>query len=253
MIDLQKASYAKRLFAFLADLIAASILTAGVYLLLSAVFNTDRFMEEYGRIIAGYEAEYGVTFDLTEEQYAALGQEEKDHYRAAVDAANADPDANAAAMSYYKSVFAIFAGGIIISAAVLGFAVPLALGDGRTLGKRLFGLGVMRLGFTRVTPAVLIARNVVGKGVMELLLPAMLLFSAVTGVTGVFGLAALGLFLAAEAVSIAVTYERRPLHDVLAGTAVVDWDSQLIFPDAEARDAYIASHRADGDGACRTE
>ncbi len=239
MIDLQKASYAKRLFAFLADLIAASILTVGIYLLMTWIMNTDAMLEKYNGIVHEYEERFGVTFNITQEQYDGMDEEAKKHYREAVDAVNGDEEANRAMTSYYTAVFVIFASGILLSMLILGFAIPLILGDGRTLGKKLFGLGVMKIDYTKVTPVMMFVRSVIGKGVMEILLPVMLILTSMSGVTGIFGLIMLGIFAVAEVVSIVKTPENRLLHDIIAGTAVVDWESQMIFDTAADRDEYI--------------
>ena len=93
MHDIQRAPVSKRLFAFLADVILAGLLAAGLFLVLSTVFKTDSYRERYERIKAEYEQKYGVTFDLTNEEYNALGKEAQQNYSDAVDAMNGDADA----------------------------------------------------------------------------------------------------------------------------------------------------------------
>ena len=245
MLDLQKAPFSKRLFAFLADLILSSILIVGVYFVMSAALGVDGYNEIYNERLLKYEAEYGVSFGTTEEEYAAMTPEEKDNYRAAVDAMNGDKTANEAISTSYRLTFVIFTSGIIVSTAILEFAIPLAFGDGRTLGKRLFGLGVMRREGLRIRPTVLFVRGVVGKAVLELILPVLILFSAFAGYTGFFGIAMLAAFVIAEIAAYAKSRTGAFLHDVLADTVVVDWDSQMIFDSKEALDEYINRKKAD--------
>ena len=47
MLDLQKAPFSKRLFAFLADLILSSILIAGLYFVMSAALDVDGYNAIY--------------------------------------------------------------------------------------------------------------------------------------------------------------------------------------------------------------
>lgn len=239
MIDLQKAPFGKRIFAFLADLIVAGILISGIYFALSAILDIDGYTAKYDEIKSAYEEEYGVSFDTTQEQYDAMTEAEKDHYREAVDAMNADEDANKAIKTSFKLIFITFASGIVVSMLILEFIVPLLLKDGRTLGKRLFGLGVMRTNYVRITPVQLFVRGVIGKGVFELVLPILIVMSVLSGRTGMFGLILLGAMVIAEIVVLVKSDSNSMLHDVLADTAVVDWASQMIFENEKQRDEYV--------------
>ena len=238
MIDLQKAPFGKRIFAFLADLIVAGILISGLYFAFSAILGVDSYTAKYNEILESYEERYGVDYDTTQEQYDAMTDAEKEHYNEAVRAMNADEDANRAIKTAFAMTFAIFAGGIIISMLLLEFIVPLLFKDGRTLGKRLFGLGVMRKNFTRITPVQLFVRGVIGKGVFELILPILIILSVLAGITGIFGLILLGVMAIAEVVALVRSDSNSMLHDVLADTAVIDWASQRIFDSEKQRDEY---------------
>lgn len=247
MIDLQKAPFGKRIFAFLADLIIASILVAGIYFAMSAILDIDGYTKKYDDIRVSYEEKYGVTYDVTQEQFSKMTDAEKDHYRKAVDAMNGDEEANKAITTAYTLSFVTFASGIVVSMLLLEFVVPLIFGDGRTLGKRLFGLGVMRTNFTRITPVQLFARGVIGKGVLELVLPVLLILTAMSGTTGIFGLVLLGVMIIAEIVVLIRTDSNSMLHDILADTAVVEWASQRIFENDKARDAFIREQQEESE------
>ncbi len=242
MTDVQKAPYSKRIFAFLCDIIIAAILTAGLYLLMSSILNVDSYNEKYQQIIHRYEEEYGVSFSetakMTREEYYKLSEQERSVYEAAVAAANADEEANAAIRTSYAISFSIFAAGIVISALLLEFLIPAFTGDGRTPGKLLFGLGVMRTGCTQISRPVLFVRGVVGKGTLEAALPAAVIVTSFSGVTGVFGLILLAVFAVAELVTLIKSRGSLLLHDVLADTVVVDWASQRIFKTEAERDEY---------------
>jgi len=242
MRDYQRAAYSKRLFAFLADLIVASILVTGIYLLLSTFLDVEKYRERYDDILASYEEEYGVTFGATQDEFDKMSDDEKDNYRAAVEAMNGDKEANAAITTSYTYTFIIFTSGILFSMILLEFVVPLLFKDGRTLGKKLFGLGVMRRDHVRISSAALFARGVIGKGVLEIILPVLILLTI--NYTGVFGIALLAVYVIAE-FAVFIRTGDSLLHDVLAFTAVVDWASQRIFADAEERDAFIAKQKAE--------
>lgn len=238
MQDIQRAPVSKRLFAFLADVILGSLLVTGLFLVLSTAFKLDSYKDRYEQIKAGYEQQYDVTFDLTDEEYYALSEDAQRNYGNAVDAMNGDAAANSAIKAYMRLTLVMLAGGIFIAMLVLEFVVPLIAKDGRTPGKLLFGLGVMRSGRIRLSGPVLFVRGIVGKCVFELILPLAILFSVFAKATGVFGIVLLAVFVVAEVAVLIRSRGSSALHDVLADTVVVDWLSQRIFPDAEARDAY---------------
>lgn len=238
MIDIQKASVSKRLYAFLLDMIIASILTSGLYLGLSAALRVESHSQKYKDIIAVYEQQYGVQFGKNEEEYAAMSEAEQNNYKAAVDAANSDEEANKEIKTFYVMTFTVFASGIILSMLILEFIVPMITRDGRTLGKLLFGLGVMRKSCLRIGKPVLFIRGVIGKGVFELILPVMILYSVLNGFTGVFGIILLCVFVIFELVVFIKSGGSELLHDMLSDTVVVDWGSQMIFDSAGERDEY---------------
>ena len=238
MTDIQRAAFSKRIFAFLADIVLGGLLLTGLFLLMSSILNIDSYSEKYKAIRTSYEEQYGVTFGLDREGYEKLTEEEKKVYTEAVNAMNADGEANKAIATAYKLSFGSFAGGIIFTALILEFVVPLFAKDGRTPGKLLFGLGVMRKNRLRMSTPVSFVRGVIGKGLFELTLPAVILFTVFNNVTGIFGLIALGIFRLLEAAALIRSGGSSALHDVLADTVVIDWHSQRIFGTQEERDAY---------------
>ena len=237
-IDIQLAPVSKRMFAFLLDLILASILVTGFYLVLSSALDIDSYGEKYNERKAAYETVYGVDFE--NDDYQSMDETAKANYKAAVDAMNADEEANKAIKTSYALTFGILGGGIVLAMLLLEFVVPLLLKDGRTLGKRLFGLGVMRRSSLRISAPVLFVRGVIGKGLFELVLPVMLIVTAGAGVTGIFGLILLGIMVIAEIVVVAKSGTNAFLHDLLSDSVVIDWDSQQIFPDEGSLRKYLA-------------
>lgn len=240
-MDLQKAPYSKRLFAFLADLILAGILIVGMYFLMSSVLDVDKYNIKYDEIKESYEMKYSVSFDTTQEEYSKMTKEEKENYINAVDAMNNDEEANNAKKTYYLVSFIIFASGIIVSMALLEFIVPLITKDGRTLGKLLFGLGVMKRNYIKVSNINVFARGVIGKGVFEIALPLLLIITCfgTQKIVALAALIALVLVLIVEIVVFVKSKTNALLHDILADTVVIDWQSQMIFENEKERDEYL--------------
>ena len=140
--------------------------------------------------------------------------------------------------------------GILLSYLLLELLIPLLFGNGQTLGKKVFGIGVMRVDGIKLSPLLLFVRTVLGKYTVETMIPVMVLLMIFFGTAGIGGTAVISLLGVVQLVLIAVTNGRKPIHDLLAQTVTVDIASQRIFESAEAKEAYLAameSERADSD------
>ena len=84
--DLQKASFLKRLSAFILDAILLLILVTGLMLVMSSVLNIDGHYETLEAAYQKYEQKYQTSFQLTQEEYDALSEAD----RATLDAAYAE-------------------------------------------------------------------------------------------------------------------------------------------------------------------
>ena len=127
---------------------------------------------------------------------------------------------------------------VLLAYLVLEFLVPLFLKNGQTVGKKIFGIGVMRVDGVRVTPVLMFARSVLGKCTVETLVPVLIVIMILFGIMGFFGtmvILALGLF---QIILVAATRARTPIHDLLAQTVTVDFASQMIFDTPEDLLAY---------------
>ena len=72
--DLQKASMWKRISAFLFDFILLVIAVAGFAFILSAAFGFDKHNTALNDAYAKYEAEYGVVFDISQEEFLSFAK-----------------------------------------------------------------------------------------------------------------------------------------------------------------------------------
>ena len=123
--------------------------------------------------------------------------------------------------------------GLLLGFLGLEFFVPLKLGNGITLGKRIFGLGVMRTDGVRINAVSLFIRTVLGKFAIETMIPVIILMMIVWGTIGIVGPIVLFAILALEAAVMIGTHTNSMIHDLLANTVVVDYASQMIFDTRE--------------------
>ncbi len=238
MYDFQKANMWKRISAALFDFILLITVIAGMALLLSAVLDYDGYMDRMNEKYDEYEARYGLSFDITAEEYAALSPEEKAVYDEANTAFGKDEDAIYLQSMLFNNALIIVIFSILIAYLLLEFMVPLIFKNGQTLGKKIFGIGVMRVDGVRVTPVLMFARTVLGKCTVETLVPVLIVIMILFGMMGFFGtLLIMGLLLL-QIVLVAATRARTPIHDLLAQTVTVDFASQMIFDTPEDMLAY---------------
>jgi hypothetical protein len=90
--DLQKASLWKRVSAGLFDLILVAMLAVGMAVLLSWAFGYNTHSQNLEDAYSRYEAQYGVQFRMSQAEFDALSQEQKDLYNTAYDALIADDE-----------------------------------------------------------------------------------------------------------------------------------------------------------------
>ena len=141
--DLQKANPWKRISAYLFDLILLVTLTVGIAFLLSSVLGYDVQSDRMEALSQKYATLYGVDLDISVEDYNALSPEEHARYDAATEAFAADAEANYLYSLLINLTLIITTFSILISYLILEFAVPLLFGNGQTLGKKIFGIGVI--------------------------------------------------------------------------------------------------------------
>lgn len=231
--DLQKASIWKRVSAAMFDVILLCILAVGAACLLAAVTNYDGHQQTMTDTFARYEQEYGVTFEMTLEEYNAMTDAQREHYNEAYDALCHDETAMYAYNMTLNLTLLVTTFSILIATLVTEFAVPLAFGNGQTLGKKIFGICLMRTDGIRVTAPLLFIRTVLGKYTIEIMIPVLILVMIFLNMAGLDATLLLLLLLLLEIVLFVATKNRSLLHDLLAKTVVVDYQSQRIF-DSEA-------------------
>ena len=228
--DMQKASVTKRISAFLFDGILTGIIIVAVAWLLSVVLNYDGYSQNLSKAYETYEKQYGINFEISQDEYAALTQEKQADYDAAYAALVADTEA----MKNYNMVINLtllmITGGFFAGIVLIEFVLPLIFGNGQTLGKKIFGIALVRQDGVKLNHMQLFARTILGKFTIETMIPVHILILIYFDPNMYkIGLIIVGILLIAQAVSLLVTRNNCALHDLIAGTVAVDMASQMIF------------------------
>lgn len=231
--DLQKASMWKRISAFLFDLILLSIVSVLFAWVLSQVLGYDGYQQRLDEAYTRVGEEYGIDLRMPLAEYNALDDAGKATLNAAYDALSADAEANRTYSMLIQLTILISSIAILLGYLTMEFAVPLKLGDGRTLGKKVFGLAVMQNDGVRLRAVGLFIRTVLGKYAVETMIPVIILMMVFWGTIGVMGPIVLFAILAVEAAVMVGTKTNAMIHDLLAATVVVDYASQMIFDTRE--------------------
>ena len=245
--DVQKASMWKRISAWLLDIILLAILTVGAGALLSYVTDYDGYNQELLAGYARYETEYGVEFELSQQQWDAMSQEEQDRYTEAYEILLKDEEVMHAYSMVVNLMLVIVSVSFLIAYVLLELVVPLLLKNGQTVGKKVFSLALMRSDGVRVTGFMLFVRTILGKYAIETMIPVMIVLMIALGTIGVVGPSIVSLLLLVQLVMLIVTRNNTAIHDFLSHTVVVDLNSQMIFDTPEDLIAYkqrIAAEKA---------
>lgn len=237
-VSLQRAGMWKRISAFLFDAILLGILAVLFAFLLSSALGYDRYVDTLNRCYEAYGEQYGVDFQTSLFQYDSMTEEEKQQLEEAYRAVGQDEEAAYAYQMTIRLTILMVSLGILLACLIWEVLIPALLQDGQTLGKKIFSLGVMRSDGVRLGGVQLFVRSILGKYTVEIMIPvlvAMMLYFGSTGLPGT--LLILGLALVNGCLFL-FTYAHTPIHDLLAGTVVVDLPSQRIFPTREDMIAF---------------
>ncbi|MBQ7415742.1 MAG: RDD family protein [Oscillospiraceae bacterium] len=227
--DLQKASLSKRIAAGILDAMLLCVLAVGAAALLTWLFGYEGHSTALEQAYNHYETQYGVEFNISQEQFDAMDASQQANFNAAYEALIHDDDA----MYHYNMVvnltLLVTTFSILLAIVVLEFVVPLLLKNGQTVGKKVFSLGLMRTDAVQVTPVQLFARAILGKFTIEIMISVYILILIFFNSIGITGPLVIGGILITQIICLAVTRTNSMIHDLLSGTVVVDISSQKIF------------------------
>ena len=242
MYGLQKASIWKRFSAALFDIILVAIVSVGVMYLVSLMLDYSSYSARLGEIQEKYEQTYGVDLDISSEEYGKLSEQETELYDSAFLAFSEDSDAVyvTGMMMNFSLIMITF--GLLVGYLAVEFAVPLMLGNGQTLGKKVFGIAVMRKDGIRISPILLFARTLLGKYTVGTMLPVLIVIMVYFGIMGGVGTVLLVALFGAQLTLLFATRAHTPIHDLLAQTVTVDVTTQIIFENAEEKERRLAEY-----------
>ena len=250
--SLQKANMYKRISAWLFDAVMCLVLMTGMLVIMSALLKYDVQAEKLDGIYEDYYARYeleheGVVLNPTEEVYNAFTLEELEIYQYHREAVHAliseDPEAQRLQVVIINYTFVMISVSLLIVSLVWYFLVPMLFGDGRTLGKKIFGLAVMRTNGLKLSNPILFVRSILGLFTMETMVPVFFGLMIYFGLLGLPGVIATLLLFILEIVVMATTKTHSSIHCLLSDTVVVDFASQQIFQTQEALDEFWEQER----------
>ena len=249
-ISLQKANFWKRISAYLLDCILTILIASGAALAVSSIVGYDACLSAYNTRQQAYvqqaEDKYNINLEMTQEEYDALSEEQRAQYDEVkaiameeINAALLADNEYAALRSKLSSLMLL----IISVSTLIGvfgayFLIPFFLKNGQTLGKKVFGLAVMRSNCVKISNSVLFIRSIVGLYAMETMFPLFICIMIVSRVLGIVGIAVLVLFFALQIGVMIATQTNSSIHDLLSDCVVVDFASQQIFQSEEELIAY---------------
>ena len=242
--DLQKASLWKRVSAFLFDFIISSVLVVGVVLIFVWTFNFQQYSDTLDAKRVFYAEKHGILVEetkgeikigLTYEEYNKLTDEQKEDYNHRLELSNKDIAKDVEAIKAYNMIIylpvAFLTVGIFIVYIGYDFILPLIFKNGQSLGKKIFGIGVIRTNCVKASGFSLFVRMAFGKFVIETMVPITIAFITLTGLLSplVARIVLLGIFALELVVYLVTKRTRSTIHDLIADTAVVDLSTQLVF------------------------
>ena len=169
-IGIQKANFWKRFSAWLVDTVLVILLTIACALPLLDAFQFDAngtqlvaVQEQYKTTI---EEEYSVDLDITDEEYEKLPELQKqiiENAKAALSEA-LGKDETFIRLRADRLTIILGSGALALFSAVLlaHFILPLILKNGQTLGKKTFGLALVKTDCIKVNAPILFVRSIIG-------------------------------------------------------------------------------------------
>ena len=237
-ISIQKANFWKRISAFMFDAIITIMFAMGFFVIINVFSGYDQKAAEVNAYYTQYEELYGIDFNISEEAFNQLTNEQQSVYTEANTALQNDPGFQAATQAIFRLTILMYGGGSLIAFILWYFVIPLFFGYGRTMGKRIFGLAVIRTNGVKVSIPVLFIRTVVGFFAIETVVPIAFL------TMGIVGWIAIVLLFVLQVWVLISTQTNSSIHDLLTDTVVVEFMSQQIFDTQEDLMHFIQEEHA---------
>ena len=266
MFELRKIGIVKRASALLLDAILLAVLTTGFMFIISLICNYNHhedlanqyyaewedFRKEYvGEVAAFYGFDYTQSEDGEDYTLTWKGEPASlNDVMSALDASQGnDPETARAYDKYltltptskvnmqyryvYTLLFMMVSLGVLLGYLVLEFIIPIILKNGQTVGKKVFGICLVRPDCVKIRTVALFARTFLGKFAIETMFPVLLVFLFFFGGMGILAIILFAALLILNTVLFFATKNRTPIHDIFASTVVVDMKLQMIFESEE--------------------
>ena len=238
VFDLQKASLWKRISAFLFDGILFSIVAVLFAFLLSGLLGYDGYRQALNDRYAHFAEVYDTNLNPTAEEYEAMTEADVRRFLDAYEAMSRDEETIRAYRMTLQLTLLIISFSLLLACLIMEFILPLILKNGQTLGKKIFSLGLMRADGVKVSTLSLFIRSILGKYTLEIMIPVLIALMLYMGALGTMGYILLALILLVNLAVMYFTQTNSLLHDLMAGTVVIDLPSQMIFDSPEEMIAY---------------
>ena len=165
-------------------------------------------------------------------------------YETAADALEKDENVLATYSVIVSLSLVILSFSVLLGILSIYFIVPLFFKNGQTLGKKIFGLAVIRSNLVKVSTPVLFARTLFGMYAIETMFPLFLLAMLYFNLMGGVALITIGLLFVLQVAVLIVSKNNSSIHDLLSDTVVVEFASQRIFETQEALEEFIKEQQA---------
>ncbi len=228
----------KRASAFLFDVIIFCVVAAAFAILISAIVGYDAKLDDLTNSYLVYEEKYNIDLDISTEEYEKLSDAEKQVYDVASKEFANDADAQKLQMIIFSLTLVIVSLSCLFAFLLMELLIPLLFKNGQTFGKKIFGIAVMRTDGVKISGFQVFVRAVLGKYTIETMVPLLLLMMFFMGATGFLGLLVIISLFILQIVVMIITDTNSLIHDLLAVTAVVDFNTQMIFDSKEQMIEY---------------
>ncbi len=247
-VSLQKANLWKRISAVLFDAVMTFVILLGLAIPVNSLLKYDEYHAEFSAIQQAYtaqaETDFGVDLSLSREEYekhdeawqADYDQRKADAETAIAENLEKDEEASRLSSKLISVLVITFCISSFLAFLIWYFIIPLLLKDGRTLGKKLFGIAVVRTNCVKISTPVLFVRSMIGLYAMETMA---VLFLCLLGTVGIIA----AVLVQVLQVWVLVKTPKQSIHDLLSDTIVVDYSSQQIFETQGELEEFLAMEK----------
>ena len=247
---IEKASMLKRISAYILDAILTVILASGFVFAISAIINYDSYYDKMNQYYDEFEEENGFSFNMFSKNEDELNDKEKqikeisskaledlteeekqikEEYEKAIDDFVNDKDMLYIYNMLINLTLLMVTISVLLAILIIEFVLPLVFKNGQTIGKKCFGLCLVKNNCVRINAPILFIRTILGKFTVETMIPIYIIIMIIFGGAGITGTIVLVLILFIQLILVISTKNNCLIHDLMAGTVVVDKNGQMIF------------------------